>query len=240
MKPARLLSGKGKKLDPRTGLFCFLAVMMFVVLLPAEAPLWKSAVLFPVLLAGGVAFSPSARFLKSFRRLTLILIPFIIFLPVLALLFSRETWPGAIFQAGQIILRALVVVLADLVFILSQKTEDLLAALSGLKIPSVFIQLLSSGLRYSHIFTAEAASSFRARLARDRCRRPFFERLKITALIIEKIFWRAVDRSHRVYAGMLSRGYDGNLYFHRRLRLPVSDYLILGSFLVTLVILALI
>lgn len=232
--------GKVKRPDPRTGLLCFLAVMMFVVLLPVEAPLWKSAVLFLVLFASGVAFSPSARFLKSFKKLTLILIPFIFFITVVSLLFSRETASGPIFRAGQIILRTLVVVLADLVFILSQKTEDLLAALPGLKIPSVFIQLLSSGLRYVHIFTAEATSSFRARLARDRCQRPFLERMKITGLIIEKIFWRAVDRSHRVYAGMLSRGYDGNLYFHRKLNLPVPDFFILGGFLVTLVILALI
>lgn len=231
---------RAKSLNPLTGLLCFLAVLVFVVLLPAEAPLWKSAVLIPILFALGIIFLPPARFFKSLSKLTFILMPLIILFLAVSLLFSKHMPAQAICQVGQIILRALVLVLADLVFILSQKTEDLLVALSGLKIPSVFIQLLSSGLRYSHIFTAEAASSFRARLARDRCRKPFFERLKITGLIIEKIFWRAVDRSHRVYAGMLSRGYDGNLYFHQRLSLPISDYLILGGFLVTLVILALI
>ncbi|MBC7363108.1 MAG: energy-coupling factor transporter transmembrane protein EcfT [Candidatus Aminicenantes bacterium] len=236
-----LVSRASLRLDPRTGLLCFLAVLAFVVLLPAEAPLWKSAGLFFLLLAGGFAFSPQpVKFLNLLKKIALILIPFIFFLLIVSLLFSKEPASRVFFYLAQVGLRSLVVVAADLVFILSQRTEDLLAAMNQTKVPAVFIQLLNSGLRYSNIFTREATSSFRAKLARDRCRRPFFERLKITGLIIEKIFWRAIERSQRIYAAMLSRGYDGHFYFHRQFRLRLLDAVVLVSFLALLLALTLV
>jgi len=227
------------RLDPRTGLLCFLAVLAFVVALPAEAPLWKNAGLLFLLLAAGLGFAPQLRKLLNWlKKMVLILIPFIVFLLVVTLLLSKEPAKKVFFYIAQVGLRSLVVVAADLVFILSQRTEDLLAAMSQAKVPAVVIQLLNSGLRYSHIFTREAVSSFRAKLARDKCRQPFLKRLKITDLIIEKIFWRAIDRSQRIYAAMLSRGYDGNLYFHRPFRLRVLDVVALTSFLALLLALA--
>ncbi len=229
------------RLDPRTELLCFLAVMAFVVLLPAEAPLWKSAGLFFLLLVGGFAFAPQpVKFFNLFRKIALVLIPFIFFLLIVSLLFSKEPAKKVFFYIAQVGLRSLVVVAANLVFILSQRSEDLLAAISQAKAPAVVIQLLNSGLRFSHIYTREATSSFRAKLARDRCRRPFFERLKITGLIIEKIFWRAIERSQRIYAAMLSRGYDGHFYFHRQFNLRLMDIVVLTSFLALLFALALI
>lgn len=231
--------------DPRVGLVCFLAVLGFVVALPVGASFWKSAALLFWLLVAGLLFTPQpAQFWKKLRRLLSILITFLAFLLAITLpvskFISKEPAGQTLFYFGQIVLRALIVVVADLVFILSQKSEDLLAALSQAKMPSVLIQLLNSGLRYSQIFAEEATDSFRARLARETGARPFFEKLKTTGLIIEKIFWRVIDRSGRVYAAMLSRGYDGHLYFHKKFKLRFSDIFLLSSFLAALVILSLI
>lgn len=230
--------------DPRVGLVCFLAVLVFVVALPAGASIWKSAALLFWLLIAGLLFTPQpARFWKKLKGLFLILIPFLAFLLVITLLvsklISKEPAGKTLFYFGQIVLRALIVVAADLVFILSQKSEDLLAALSQAKMPSVLIQLLNFGLRYSQIFAGEATASFRARLARETGARPLFEKLKTTGLVIEKIFWRVIDRSGRVYAAMLSRGYDGHLYFHKKFKLRFSDVFFLSGFLAALIVLSL-
>ncbi len=227
-----------KRLNPPTGLLCFMAVLAFVIFLPAKAPLWKIAVLLLVLFASGIIFLSASRLIKKLGNLTLILLPLIIFILAASPIFSKEAQSQAIYQVGQITLRALAVVLADLIFILSHKAEDLLAALYRMKVPAVFIGLLSSGIRYMHIQKGEALCSFRARLARDRCKRTYFERLKITGLIIEKIFWRTIDRSQRVYAGMLSRGFDGNMYFHKNFRLKALDLLTAVSLLMALIFLA--
>ncbi|HEK85321.1 MAG: energy-coupling factor transporter transmembrane component T family protein [Candidatus Saccharicenans sp.] len=232
-------NSKKVSLDPRVGLVGFLAILVFAAALPAGAPLWKSVVLFSLLLTGGLFFSfRGSQFWKRFKNLVLILLPFLAFLLVITLLFSKEPPGRALFYFGQMVFRALIVVAADLVFILSQKTQDLLAALTQAKLPPVFIQLLNFAIRYSQIFTKEATNSFRARLSREKCRRLFFENLRITGLISERIFWRAIERSERIYAAMLSRGYNGHLYFHQKFRLQRADLVALISLLAVLIFLA--
>ncbi len=180
--------------------------------------------------------------MRKLLHLLLFLLPFFIFLLLVTLLFSgKKVSPAqSLFNLGQIAVRMIIIIAADVVFILSQTPEDIMAALHQSHLPRPIIRLLTSAARYYQILTDEAVSSFRARASRERGRRPVMKRLKITGLIIENIFMRVVERSQRIYAAMLSRGYEGQLFFLKKFKFggreAVLVVALMGILLVTVLI----
>jgi cobalt/nickel transport system permease protein len=209
-------SGPGSDLDPRASLLSFAVVTASAVCLPGGTPFWKFAVHLALLISKNYLINQQpAKLMRNLNRLLLFLLPFFIFLLLVTLLFSGEkaTPARSLFNLGQIAARMIIIVTADVIFILGQTPEDIIAALHHSHLPRAITRLLISAVRYSQILTDEAVTSFRARASREVGRRPTRQRLKITGLIIEKIFMRVMDRSQRIYAAMLSRGYEGQMFF---------------------------
>ena len=175
-------------------------------------------------------------------RLLVFLVPFFIFLVPVTLLFSgKKASPSdSLFNLWQMAVRMIIIITADVVFILGQTPEDIMAALHQSHFPHSITNLMTSAIRYSQILTDETVTSFRARASREAGRRPVRQRFKITGLIIEKIFMRVIDRSQRIYAARLSRGYEGQMFFQKKFRFGRREVVLVvalvGILLVTVLI----
>ena len=214
-------SGSGSGLDPRASLLSFVAVAVVAVFLPGSTPVWKFGLLLAMLLITNFLVNQQpGKLMTKLLRLLVFLVPFFIFLLLVTLLFSgKKASPSdSLFNLWQMAVRMIIIITADVVFILGQTPEDIMAALHQSRFPHSITNLMTSAIRYSQILTDETVTSFRARASRETGRSSLRQRFKITGLIIEKIFMRVVDRGQRIYAAMLSRGYEGQMFFQKKFR----------------------
>ncbi len=236
-------SGSGPGLDPRASLLSFAAVAASAVFLPGRTPFWKFAAILALLISINYLINRQpGKLMRKLLHLLLFLLPFFIFLVALTLLFSgkKATPAQTLFNLGQIAVRMIIIIAADVVFILGQTPEDIMAALHQSHLPRPITRLLTSAARYYQILMDEAVSSFRARASRERGRRPVMKRLKITGLIIENIFMRVVERSQRIYAAMLSRGYEGQLFFLKKFKFGGREAVLVVALMMILLVTVLI
>jgi len=236
-------SGPGCSLDPRASLLSFIAVAVVAVFLPGSTPVWKFGLLLAMLLITNFLVNQQpGKLMTKLLRLLVFLVPFFIFLLLVTLLFSgKKASPSdSLFNLWQMAVRMIIIITADVVFILSQTPEDIMAALHQSHFPHSITNLMTSAIRYSQILTDETVTSFRARASREAGRRPVRQRFKITGLIIEKIFMRVIDRSQRIYAARLSRGYEGQMFFQKKFRFGRREVVLVvalvGILLVTVLI----
>lgn len=93
------------------------------------------------------------------------------------------------------------------------------------------------GLMYRYFFVIgdEALRMRRARSARSASlqggRRPSaLWQTKVVGLMVGSLFLRALGRSERIHAAMLSRGYDGSPRLLSSFRMGLMDWLVLSFF----------
>jgi len=236
-------SGPGCGLDPRASLLSFVAVAVGAVFLPGSTPVWKFGLLLVMLLITNFLVNQQpGKLMNKLLRLLVFLIPFFIFLVPVTLLFSgKKASPSdSLFNLWQMAVRMIIIITADVVFILGQTPEDIMAALHQSRFPHSITNLMTSAIRYSQILTDETVTSFRARASREADRRPVRQSFKITGLIIEKIFMRVIDRSQRIYAARLSRGYEGQMFFQKKFRFGGQEAVLVVAMMGILLVTALI
>jgi cobalt/nickel transport system permease protein len=110
------------------------------------------------------------------------------------------------------------------------RLPDLLHAMRRLGVPAVLVMTMSFMLRYIVVIAEEARNM---KLARD-LRGGSLTRLreiKSLGSIIGTLFIRSYERSERVYAAMLSRGFDGDFRFTTSTGLRRTDIAFAGVFL---------
>lgn len=95
---------------------------------------------------------------------------------------------------------------------------DLLRAFQQLKVPSVFIAVIGLMMRYLAVIRDEALRLMRGRSSRSALASnsshpggSLVWRARVTGGMAGSLFLRALERSERVYAAMLARGYTGQL-----------------------------
>jgi cobalt/nickel transport system permease protein len=110
---------------------------------------------------------------------------------------------------------------AQIALLLTQTTPvpDLIVGLRGLGLPETLTAALRLMLRYLLTVRDEAERLLRARAARSggQQRGSLLWRARVTGGMVGSLFLRSYERSERVYAAMLSRGYD-----HHRAGSPLS------------------
>ena len=115
---------------------------------------------------------------------------------------------------------------------------DLVDALRALRIPAVIVAIISFMYRYLAVLTAEAGRMSRARQSRSaqapggRSGGSFTWRARVTGAMVGSLFIRSYERSERIYAAMLARGFSGT--FHAA-ELPRPDQRSLAWFAAALV-----
>lgn len=123
---------------------------------------------------------------------------------------------------------------------------DLLTSLQQLKVPPVFTAIISLMWRYLFVIVDEVRRLLRARNSRSAagCGKKhgggsIFWRARTTGGMAGCLFLRSLERSDRVYAAMLSRGYTGELPASEAAALPRNQKWILLAGILGLSILSL-
>lgn len=105
-------------------------------------------------------------------------------------------------------IKALLAVVLVLVVSLTTKFTCLLAALKDLKVPGIFISLLSFMYRYSFLLEDQLLRTNRAYASRNINNKKKFNKFRILSNILGATFIRTYERAERVYLAMCARGYD--------------------------------
>lgn len=183
-------------------------------LMPPDA--WIALGLLAVIVGIGAwsARLPAAAIARRIARVA----PFFV-LPALALPFSVpgehlvEIGPLSFSRTGalralEIIARALVAVSAITVVVSVTRVTDLLAALDELPLPGIVKTSLAMGYRYVYVLNDEVDRTGRALKSRAG-HAPRTRIWRARSATLAHLLVRALDRTERVHAAMISRGYRG-------------------------------
>jgi cobalt/nickel transport system permease protein len=132
-------------------------------------------------------------------------------------------WRVALTDAGlvrfvSILLKAWLSVQVAVVLTASTRFPALLQAMRSLHFPRILVAIAGFTYRYIFVIGDEALRLMRARAARSGVLtgasrggggRNVWWRARVTGGMVGSLFLRSVERSERIYAAMLARGYDG-------------------------------
>lgn len=216
-----------QQLDPRVRIVTTLLMIMGVVLTPAYH--WTAYPLLWTLIGCLAALSGIS--VWSLNRKAVLALPFA--LTAITLLVTVPGQPVAsiagltITDTGLarfigIVCKSWLSMQVALLLILTTPMPELLSALGVLRVPPMLIAILSFMYRYLFILRDEAEKLLRARAARSGAVAgsphggSLLWRARITGGMVGNLFLRSYERSERVSAAMLARGYNGSLIHQHR------------------------
>lgn len=109
----------------------------------------------------------------------------------------------------------------------------LLKALERLKMPKIFIMILSFMYRYIFVLVDELFRMNRARESRQ-VKTNWWLRIKSLAHMVGVLFIRAYERAERIYCAMCSRGFQGQIITQSDFHVSLKDVLFLASIILPL------
>jgi cobalt/nickel transport system permease protein len=230
------------RFDARFKIILLSALIFLTISFPPER--YLAFVLYLLILAISITISkiPIAYILKK----SLIIIPFVIMVS-LFLPFMKSGAVGGgyslgigglkIYHSKLIILWNLIIksYLAIISLILLNATthfSDLLLGLQKLKIPALFINMLSFFYRYIFIIVDEAERMKRARDSRS-YQGKWLHQAKTIGDMVGMLFLRSFEKGERAYSAMCARGYDGRFLFQDKVKIKYGEILV---FIICLVI----
>jgi cobalt/nickel transport system permease protein len=236
--------------DPRLKVVLALAAVLSITLLPRGA--FGAYALVWLVIAATSAYAR----LGPFRpvRGSWVVLPFT--LVAVPLLFTRPGDPLASFELGPltltiteaglvdtatIVLKSWLSVQVALLLAYTTAFTDLVDGLRGLRVPALIVAIVSFMYRYLAVLGDEAARMSRARASRSaaapqgRSGGSAWWRATVTGSMVGSLFIRSYERSERIYAAMLARGFTGTL---RSTELPRPDQRALAWFALALVAMA--
>lgn len=227
--------------DPRAKLLCFLVLIVTAALsrsLPA---------LFILYVAVIAAAAVSAIDIGSFQKRVwlgipvfsgIVVLPSIFFVgshPLFHIplgLFTLTVYRDAVFAAIVFVARVGVSVSLAILLILSTKWADILKSLRFLRVPSIFVLILSMTYRYIFLFLHAANGMFLARKSRVVARSSGQEQRWWIVASMSTLMSRSLRMGDEVYMAMLARGFDNRMQtmddYHMR---PADWALMAGSVL---------
>ncbi|MDE7381571.1 MAG: cobalt ECF transporter T component CbiQ [Muribaculaceae bacterium] len=189
---------------------CYLIVMLSVS--PTGISMLILFSIFPIITAPICGES----YLKIMLR-SLWVLPFILFIGIFNPIFDKE----AFLKIGEldisrgwvtfasVIIRGLLGMQAILILISNDGFLGLCNSLRRLKVPDLLITQLQFVFRYLLVMMEELQNMRRARDARSYGRDTY--PLKVWGNMMGQLFIRTVDRSQRIHAAMISRGFSGTI-----------------------------
>ena len=128
-----------------------------------------------------------------------------------------------------IVIKSWLAVQVTLILSMTTAFADLLWAFRCLRVPSALVEIISFMYRYLFTLQDEAQHLIRARAARSgtitgkKSGGSLVWRAHVTGSMIGSLLLRSYERSERVYAAMLARGYSGTIRAIKPTPLPVQD-----------------
>lgn len=216
------------RLDPRVKFVLALAFILAAALTPPGA--WPVYVLL-FSMALSVEVLSELGLVYVFKRAALAL-PFV--LAAVPLMFTVAGAPLLILPVGPwtltltweglgrfigVALKSWLSVQMAIVLASSTSFPDLLLAMRAVRIPRLLVAVIGLMWRYLFVMVDEALRLMRAREARSgasadpnaRAGGRVAWRARVTGGMAGNLFLRSFDRADRIYAAMLSRGYDGDV-----------------------------
>lgn len=210
------------RLDPRIKVVVTLVLIVGIVMTPPAA--WPAYALLWTLL-GGLALLGRLGFWRVARTAGLAL-PFSLAAATLMFttpgnevlrVFGLVVSDAGLARFAAILLKSWLAVQAALLLAMTTPFTDLLWALASLRLPQTLVAII--GLMYRYLFTLrdEAERLMRARAARSgslanhRSGGSLGWRARVAGGMVGSLFLRSYERSERVYAAMLARGYTGRM-----------------------------
>lgn len=219
-------------LDPRTKLITSLAFIVAVVLTPVSN--WRVFAFYFCLIAALLIISklPPLYVLKR----SLVIFPFVLLIAIFIPFFkSGEVagsyniwlWQVSVTYDGLLILANVVVkawlsILSLILLSATTKFTELLKGLRQLGVPKVIVLILSFMYRYVFVLVDEVMRMRRARDSRN-FGGSRLHQLRTIGNMIGTLFIRSYERGERIYAAMLSRGFDSNVRSLRQLSFKRVD-----------------
>jgi cobalt/nickel transport system permease protein len=219
-------SSRVHRLDPRVKILGVILFILSNLLLPDGA--WLAfGLAWGVLLLANLLGSLGATY--TLRR-SLLALPF-----SLAAITAIFSIPGQVlhtFQLGSlslavtdagllrfasILLRAWLSIQAAVWLVATTRFPDLLHALEHLKLPKMLVTIIAFLYRYLFVLTDEVMRLLRARQSRSatlpnqRGGGRLAWRAQVAGGMVGQLFLRSYERSDRIYAAMLARGYTGQI-----------------------------
>lgn len=240
------------RLDPRVKFVLTLAFILTSALTPFGA--WPVYVLlFSIVLAVQVLSELGVGYVLKRSSLAL---PFV--LAALPVIFTTKGAPLASLPLGLIIssegverfvgvaLKSWLSVQMAIVLASSTSFPDLLVAMRAVKIPRLLVAIVGLMWRYLFVLADEVMRLMRAREARSghpaqpgaRVGGSIAWRARVTGGMAGSLFLRSFERADRIYAAMVSRGYDGEVRTWPLPPLAPGQWIVLGLGLGTLALLA--
>jgi cobalt/nickel transport system permease protein len=141
---------------------------------------------------------------------------------------------AGIVAVGSILLKSWLAVLLAVVLTATTQPVDLLRGLERMHLPRVLVATTFFMYRYLFVIGAEGQRLVRARESRSavlddshRAGGRILWRGRVLGHMVGSLFIRSFERSERIYAAMLARGYDGTLRFASERRLGRLDWVVL-------------
>lgn len=222
-----------QKIDPRAKLGMFLVTVLAASL---SSSFWVLAGMYAlVLLAARASRVP----FDFFVRRVWVGIPFfagIVILPSIFLtagprLFDLALGPlhiapsvPGLLGAVVFVMRVGVSVSLAVLLVLTTPWADVLKSLQALRVPQVFILILSMTYRYIFLFFRTANGMFEARKSRMVGRTSGGEHRKWITSSMMSLMSRSFKMSNDVYAAMLARGFTGQVRSYSNYRMRTADW----------------
>lgn len=215
------------QMDARVKVIFTLAFVLFLSLTPFSA--WPAYILFLALILSIALFSRLD--LGFVLKRAFLALPFV--LAALPLIFigppphvtlpvfqgiQASYSPEGLARFASIALKSWISVQAAILLAATTRFPDLLIAMQQLRVPKLFIAIIGLMWRYLFVISEEVTRLLRARTSRSATEPgshheggTLFWRARVTGGMAGSLFLRSLERSDRVYAAMLSRGYNGEL-----------------------------
>lgn len=121
-----------------------------------------------------------------------------------------------------VLIKAFLSIILVTLLISTTKFTQFLKALQRLKIPLIFIMILSFMYRYIFVITDELEIMFRAKKARSVGGSKWFH-IKTLSNMLGVLFLRSYEKGETVYLAMCSRGYSGDIKTIDEMYITKSD-----------------
>lgn len=213
------------RLDPRVKLVLTLALIVVIAALPRGAWLVYLACLLMICLVMGMSRLHPMLVLRR----SLVAMPFafaalslVFTVPGSALAsFTFARWSLSVTVEGtvafmSILAKSWLSVLSATILVATTPFSHLVASMRAFRVPEVLVSVVSFMYRYMYVIADEALRLHRARDARSaapgsKAGGSLRWRGKVLGGMIGSLFLRSYERSERIYAAMLSRGFDGSI-----------------------------
>ena len=220
------------RVDPRVKIIVTVSLILFLILTP---PIFFTSFLLYAMLILLLILLSRVPLLFIFQK-SLIIIPFVlligIFIPFLkkgeiAGAYSFGSFNITVTYSGlmvfwNVFVKSYLSALSMILLISTVKFSDFLKAVENLRLPRIFIMILSFMYRYAFLMIDEFEKMHQAKEARSINGRRWVH-IKAFANMIGMLFVRAYERGEKVYMAMCSRGFTGQIRTINSFKIKISD-----------------